>query len=85
MIGIMNIKHYLKMSLPFDQNNSFKSQYFEMEGVKYRFVGCESTGLEAIESIDEFRDLSTNQLYKGSRLSIIKMMIEKKAKIICNL
>lgn len=70
------------MSLPFDEKNSFKSQFFEMEGVKYQFVCSRETGFKAIQSIDEFRNLNTNELYKGTRASIIKMMKEKNAKIV---
>ena len=80
----MNFQYKI-MSLPFNKDNSYKSQYFEMEGDTYMFVRCESTGSETIDCIDYFRKLRTNTLYHGKRLSIFNMMIEKNAKIVCRL
>jgi hypothetical protein len=67
------------MNLPFDENNSFTCNYFEADGDQYAFVGFIPVGNKAIDTIDEFRSLTTNEKYSVHRRVLIQRMIEKKA------
>lgn len=70
------------MSLPFDENNSLTCNRFECDGDQYEFIGCHPVGHKAIDTIDEFRSLTTNEKYSAHRRALIQRMIEKNAKII---
>lgn len=70
------------MNLPYNSDGSLACNCFEVDGDKYMFVGFIPTGYKAIDTIDEFRSLTTNEKYSVPRKVLIQRMIEKGAKII---
>ena len=70
------------MNLPFDENNSFTCNRFEVDGDQYEFVGSTPVGAQAIDTMDEFRSLTTNEKYSVHRMVLIQRMIKKNACII---
>lgn len=61
--------------------SSFNCNMFEVRGVKFQFVGSESTGYNSIETIDSYRDLSTGKKYETRRSTLIDWMIKNDAKV----